>query len=166
MQAVPGDETKLVFDADVLIVPAGVPEPLNGNPVLSKGLHHRQAVDVFDGRAGQCLLSPVAHRSGAGALTGQCPAGQRRTPAHRSAPPARQAGRKSPRTAGSRLPEYNRLPPRHHLHTLEFQRAQFRGERRQNVPRLFLAKYPRDTRFSTSPSSIRCSATRSVPMLS
>ena len=33
-------------------------------------------------------------------------------------------------------------------------------------PRLFLAKYPRDTRFSTSPSSIRCSAARSVPMLS
>ena len=147
MQAVPGDETKFVFDSDGLIVPAGVPEPLNGNPVLSKGFHYRQTVDVFDSRAGQCLLSPVAHRSGAGALTANAP--QRKGGHQHTDQRHQRGGRAENRHAQQdhgylNITVYHRV---HHLHALEFQRAQFRGERRQNVPQIVFGKVPKGHPF-------------------
>ena len=147
MQAVPGDETKFVFDSDGLIVPAGVPEPLNGNPVLSKGLHHRQAMDVFDGRAGQCLLSPVAHRSGAGALTANAP--QRKGGHQHTDQRHQRGGRAENRHAQQdhgylNITVYHRV---HHFHTLEFQCTQLRGERRQNVPQIVFGKVPKGHPF-------------------
>ena len=76
MQAIPRDETEFILDADGLVVPAGLPESLDGYPVLAERFHYRQAVDVFDGRAGKSLLGPVSHRCGAGALPADAPQGK------------------------------------------------------------------------------------------
>ncbi|CAN4021244.1 Copper-sensing transcriptional repressor CsoR, partial [Dysosmobacter welbionis] len=73
VQTVPGDKAELIFDADGLVCPAGLPKPLDRNAILAEGLDHRQTVNVLNGRPGQRLLSPVAHRGGAGALAADPP---------------------------------------------------------------------------------------------
>ena len=128
MQAVPRDETKLILDADGLIVPAGLPEPLDRYPVLAEGLHHRQAVDVLNGRAGESLLGPVAHWGGTGALPADAPQGKS---GHQNTQERHQSRRRA--EDGHAQQDHSHLDIAvdhrvHHLHALKFQCAQLRGE--------------------------------------
>ena len=140
MQAVPGHKAKLIFDTDGLIVPAGVPEPLDGYTILAEGLYHWQAVDILDGRAGQGLLSPVTHRGGTGALPADAPQSKG----------GYQYADECYQGRGWAENGHTQQDHRHldiavdhcvnHLHALKFQCAQFRGESRQDVPQIVFGK--------------------------
>ena len=142
VQTVPGDKAELIFDADGLVCPAGLPKPLDRNAILAEGLDHRQTVNVLNGRPGQRLLSPVAHRGGAGALAADPPQSKG---GHQHTDQRRQRGRRAEKRHTQQdhghldIAVHHRI---HHFHALELQGAQFGGEGCQNVSQVVFGEVP------------------------
>ena len=147
VQTVPGHKSKLIFDPDVLIGPARLKKPLGGRPLLSEGFDHRKAVDVLNGCPGQCLLGPVSHRSGAGTLppdAAEGKGGQQHTHhCHQ-----RRLGAEERHAQNDdqylQIAVDDRI---HHLHALQLQGTELRGQSSQNVAQVILREIPQGNPF-------------------
>lgn len=104
-------------------------------------------MDVLNGRPGQCLLGPMSHRSGAGTLPPDTPEGKG---GQQHAHYCHQRRLRAEERHAQNDDQYLQIAVDdriHHLHALQLQGTQLRGQSSQNVAQVILGEIPQGNPF-------------------
>ena len=151
VQAIPWHESKLILDADGLVVPAGLLERWTDTPSWPKDfttdrpwMYSMAAPE----RASWARWPTGAVRAPLPADAPQCKSGHQNTQERHQSRRRAKDGHAQQDHSHLDIAVDHRV---HHLHALKFQRAQFRGEGGQDVPQVVPCEVPQGHPFQHIP---------------